>query len=79
MCFAGVANIDSIFAATSASDVFYKQIFNLYNANPGASAAALGGFSPTDPTGCTGFTRLGKGVPCALNKTRSRPGEWTGT
>jgi hypothetical protein len=56
MCFAG-ANIDSIFAATSASDVFYKQIFNLYNANPGASAAALGGFSPADPTGSvTGAT-----------------------
>jgi hypothetical protein len=62
-----MANIDSIFGATSASHAFYKQIFSLYNATPGASAATSGGFSPTDPTGCTGFTPLGQGVPCALH------------
>jgi hypothetical protein len=76
---ATMANIDSIFGATSPSDAFYKKIFNLYNATPGASAATSGGFSPTDPTGCTGFPGLGKGVPCALDfvTTRGRPSQDT--
>ena len=76
---ATIANIDARFGSTSASDAFYKQIFNLYNATPGASEAIPGGFSPTDPLGCTGFigpNGLGTTAPCALHfvKTRGRPG-----
>jgi hypothetical protein len=75
---ATIANIDSDprFGPTSATDAFYKRIFSLYNAAPGTSSARPGGFSPTtDPTGCTGFTALRPGVPCAMNflSTRSRP------
>ena len=43
---ATIANIDSKFGPTSASDAFYKQIFSLYNSAPGASRAVPGGFSP---------------------------------
>jgi len=79
---ATIANIDSRFGASSASDAFYKQIFNLYNAAPGTSPVVLGGLSPNDPTGCTGFVDPndpngpGHGnVPCAryFLSTRSRP------
>ena len=62
---ATIKNIDSRFGATSASDQFYKQIFNLYNAAPGASLVMQGSPIPNDLTGCTGFTLLGPGVPCA--------------
>lgn len=62
---ATIAHIDSIFGPTSASDAFYKKIFNIYDTAPGARAAVSGGFSPDDPTGCTGFELLGSGVPCA--------------
>jgi hypothetical protein len=62
---ATIANIDSRFGSTSASDSFYKKIFSLYNAAPASSSVFLGGLSPTDPTGCTGFQALGEGVPCA--------------
>jgi Carboxypeptidase regulatory-like domain len=80
---ATIANIDSRFGPSSASDAFYKKIFNLYNATPGASSASRGGFDPADPTGCTGFVgsagpngQLGTTLPCALHffKTRGRPG-----
>jgi hypothetical protein len=65
---ATIANIDSRFGPSSASDAFYKKIFALYNLAPGASSAQPGGWSPaSDPTGCTGFTRLGPGVPCAVH------------
>jgi hypothetical protein len=68
---ATIANIDSKFGSTSASDAFYKQIFNLYNGASGANRAMPGGFSPSqDPTGCTGFTLpngLGTTVPCAVH------------
>ena len=70
---ATLANIDSMFGSSSASDVFYRKIFALYNAAPGASSASLGSFNPNDPTGCTGFTGLGTDprtnmpVPCALH------------
>jgi hypothetical protein len=68
---ATIANIDSRFGPTSASDTFYKQIFALYDGAPGANRAEPGGFSPSqDPTGCTGFTLpngLGTTVPCALH------------
>lgn len=79
---ATIANIDSRFGASSASDAFYRQIFDLYNAAPGTSPVVLGGLSPNDPTGCTGFVDPndpngpGHGnVPCAryFLSTRSRP------
>lgn len=47
-------NIDKIFGGTSASHNFYRQIFDLYNATPGASTAMAGNFS--DPLGCNGWT-----------------------
>ena len=78
---ATIAHIDSDprFGPNSATDAFYKKIFSLYNAAPGASSARPGGFG--DPSGCAGFTGLGIDeltnlpVPCALNflSTRSRP------
>jgi hypothetical protein len=72
---ATIANIDSRFGPTSASDTFYKSIFKVYNAAPGASSAIPGGFSPTDPTGCTGFigpNGLGSSVPCAMHFVSNR-------
>ena len=48
-----LANIDNIFGATSASDTFYRQMFNLWNATTGASAAQPGDFS--SPLGCYGW------------------------
>ncbi len=68
---ATLANIDKIFGSNSASDTFYRQIFDLYNAAPGASTATPGSFS--DPAGCTGFMGLGTDpstntpVPCAAH------------
>jgi hypothetical protein len=64
---ATLANIDSRFGSASASDAFYKKIFDLYNAAPGASSASPGSFNSNDPTGCTGFPVLGKDVPCAVH------------
>ncbi|MGA7928077.1 MAG: hypothetical protein WCA20_19065, partial [Candidatus Sulfotelmatobacter sp.] len=74
---ATIANIDTKFGPTSASDAFYKKTFNLYNARPGAAGAIRGGFSPTDPTGCTGFLNLGPEVPCAMHflSSRGRPSQ----
>jgi carboxypeptidase family protein len=77
---ATIANIDSRFGPTSASDAFYKRMFDLYNTTPGASGAIPGGFSAADPLGCTGFSGpngLGTTVPCALHfvKTRARPSQ----
>jgi hypothetical protein len=68
---ATIANIDQRFGQNSATDAFYKGIFNLYNAAPGASSAIPGGIDSSDPSGCTGFTGLGAApltnvpVPCA--------------
>jgi hypothetical protein len=65
---ATMANINSIFGPTSPSNAFYKQMFNLYNNTPGASAAIPGNFS--DPLGCTGFVGpngLGTTAPCAAH------------
>jgi hypothetical protein len=75
---ATIANVDSDprFGPSSATDAFYRKIFSLYNAAPGAGTAKPGGPVPDiDPTGCTGFTGLGTDVPCAVNflSTRSRP------
>ena len=77
---ATIANIDSDprFGPNSATDAFYKKIFNLYNAAPGASSAAPGGIDSSDPSGCTGFTGLGADpltnipVPCARHFLSSR-------
>src|SRR5207249_8331376 len=64
---ATIANIDSRFGTTSASDTLYKKIFNLYNAAPGASSAAAGSFVPGD-LGCIGLPiSLGAGVPCVMH------------
>ena len=63
---ATLANIDSRFGAGSASDAFYRKIFNLYNSTAGASSAIPG--SGTDRLCCGSFTEpngLGIKVPCA--------------
>lgn len=75
---ATMANIDSSprFGPNSATDAFYRTIFSLYNAAPGANHASIGGQDTrSDPTGCTGFMGLPAGVPCAMNflSSRSRP------
>jgi carboxypeptidase family protein/TonB-dependent receptor-like protein len=72
---ATLANIDSRFGSASASDAFYRKIFNLYNNAPGASSATPGSFeNATD--GCNGFsdpqTGLGTRVPCAALFTSQR-------
>ena len=75
---ATIAKIDSTFGPTSASDAFYKQIFNLYNTAPGASRATPG--APGDPLGCGGFqgpNGLGSTVPCAVFFESNVPGQPT--
>jgi hypothetical protein len=71
---ATVANIDSKFGSSSASDAFYKKIFNLYNGAPGADKAIAGSFS--DPLGCTqqfvGPNGLGTSVACAVHFVSQR-------
>ena len=70
---ATLVHIDAKFGQNSASDKFYRQMFNLYNATPGASAALPGAFG--DPLGCYGFTGpdgLGTTVPCGVHFTNSR-------
>ena len=68
---ATMENIDSVFGKTSASHEFYTQIFDLYNATPGASAATAGNFS--DSLGCNGWTNpndpngLGVKDACAIH------------
>jgi Carboxypeptidase regulatory-like domain len=78
---ATLANIDKIFGSNSASDKFYRQIFNLYNSSPGASAALPGTFSESDTIGCNGWmdptdpnnsNRLGtKNNPCSVHFSRN--------
>ena len=66
-----------------AQTAFYRKIFSLYNAAPGASSATLGSFNPNDPSGCTGFLGLGVDpitnlpVPCTryFSSNRSRPSQ----
>lgn len=74
---ATMLNIDSVFGPTSASDAFYRTIFNLYNnahaAAPGASPVTQGSFA--DPLGCMGFigpNGLGSSVPCAAHFVSQR-------
>jgi hypothetical protein len=62
---ATIPNIDARFGPTSASDAFYKEIFALYNAAPGAAGAQPGSFG--DLLGCGDFTGLGPNVPCAVH------------
>jgi len=89
---ATITNIDSEldssgrlrFGPASATDQFYRKIFDLYDNTPRAAFAKPGGFNTqTDPSGCTGFlinNGLGTtGHPCARNvvNTRSRPSQDT--
>ncbi len=70
---ATINNIDARLGSNSASDIFYRKIFDLYDGAPGASSAAWGGFDPiNDPTGCTGFPGLGAGVYCARHFVETR-------
>jgi hypothetical protein len=79
---ATISNIDAKFGATSASDVFYKKIFKLYDAAPGRRSTHVGA-NPTDPLGCSGFsdplTGLGIVVACAryFFSSRSRASQDT--
>jgi hypothetical protein len=75
---ATLANIDAKFGAASASDGFYKKIFNLYNSAPGASSAKAG--TPTDRFDCGPFTEpngLGTTAPCGdyFIVARGRPSQ----
>ena len=78
---ATIANIDSKFGPASASDTFYREIFSLYSAAPGANSAQAGDF--TGGLGCTGFsdqkTGLGINIPCAVHffTSRGRPSQDT--
>jgi len=63
-------NIDFIFGSTSASHTFYRQIFDIYNSAPGASAATSGNFNSQDLTGCSGWLGpggLGTTDACAVH------------
>ena len=73
-----LANIDKLFnvsGSNSASDTFYRLMFNLYNNRPGASAATSGDFNntpgcngwidPTDPNNPKGATT--NDYPCAVH------------
>jgi hypothetical protein len=67
---ATIANVDSIFGPTSASNTFYEQMFNLYDSTPGASVAIPGNFNPQDLTGCNGWKGpqgLGTTEACAMH------------
>jgi hypothetical protein len=86
---ATIANIDSEldsngqlrFGPGSATEQFYRRIFDLYDNTPGADRAVNGAFG--DPLVCTGFqdkqTGLGITKACARNftTTRSRPSQDT--
>ena len=80
---ATIQHIKNKFGVGSASDLFYQNIFRLYDGTPRASLAEDGGFDPNDPLGCTGFSipsSVGTpGHPCARNiaNTRSRPSQDT--
>lgn len=72
---ATIAHIDSKFGPMSASDAFYKKMFNLYNAAPGVSSVISGDFNPMDRLGCAGFSGpngLGTAIPCSVHFTSSR-------
>jgi hypothetical protein len=69
-----LTNIEKIFGSGSPSDKFYQQMFKLWNAAPGASAATPGDFGPSlgchgwkDPTDPNAPNRLGVNVPCGVH------------
>jgi hypothetical protein len=75
---ATLSNIDTIFGSASASDKFYRQMFNLWNNAPGASAATPGDFN--SPLGCYGWkdptepnnpNRLGVTQACTVHFPRN--------
>jgi hypothetical protein len=74
-----MTNIDSIFGPMSASHAFYRQIFNLYNNTPGASAATPGTFTSGD-LGCNGWkdpnnpNGLGTNDVCAVHFLKNDSG-----
>ncbi|PYV73704.1 MAG: hypothetical protein DMG97_10710, partial [Acidobacteria bacterium] len=75
---ATMANIDSKFGPASASDAFYRRIFDLYDAAPAGSRVAPG-IGPAD-LGCAGFSLpngLGTSIPCSRSffRTRGRPSQ----
>ena len=75
---ATIANIDSRFGSTSASDSFYKQMFDLYNHAPGANRATPG--LPDHTLGCGPFigpNGLGTTVPCAVSFETTLSGQPT--
>ncbi len=64
---ATIANIESRFGQGSASARFYKRVFDLYNAAPGARSAVPGNFFDPSDLGCNGFEGpdgLGTTVSC---------------
>jgi hypothetical protein len=71
---------DARFGANSATDRFYRQMFDLYNATPGVQEAQSG-VSPDDPIGCGEFSdpnsSLGIDYPCSrfFFTTRSAPSQ----
>ena len=75
---ATLANLaqDKRFGTGSATYAFYKRLFDLYNAAPGADSAPDGTFFPGD-LGCLGLGVLGPGVPCARHfyASRSNPSQ----
>src|SRR5262249_2654826 len=74
---ATMANIRSKFGSGSASDLFYNQIFNLYDHTPGVQSAKAGGFLDLGCAGFQGPNGLGTIVPCARHfiNSRSRPSQ----
>jgi hypothetical protein len=70
---ATLTNIENIFGSGSPSDKFYQQMFNLWNAAPGANAATPGDFGSSgchgwkDPTDPNAPNRLGVNVPCGVH------------
>ena len=79
---ATLANIASNPNLSSASGTFYKKIFDLYKATPGAGSAKP--FTTEEGLGCSGFQDPNdphgpghNGVPCAMHfiRTRSRPSQ----
>lgn len=70
---ATLTNIENIFGSGSPSDKFYQEMFNLWNAAPGANAATPGDFGSSgchgwkDPTDPNAPNRLGVNVPCGVH------------
>jgi len=75
-----LAHIQSKFGVGSASDLFYQNIFSLYDRTPRAALARPGGLLGESDLGCgSNFDVLGPGVYCArtIINTRSRPSQDT--